>query len=83
MFKKGANVHIARWYKHITSFSSAKQATWGQGQVTLPAEVAAPKAASPKKEAPKKDDVDDLFGYYFIFSFHLTSFIICIIFIRR
>lgn len=41
--------HAFRWYKHITSFAPAEQATWPQGE---------------KKEAPKKaqDDDIDLFG---------------------
>jgi len=47
------NPHVARWYKHIRSFSDSERQSWG-------GEAAQVKAAAPS--AKKEEDEFDLFG---------------------
>lgn len=50
--------HVARWYRHIASYSSAEQKAFGNATVTASVTT----GAVPKKAAAADDDDLDLFG---------------------
>jgi len=57
---KSSFPHVARWYKHMASFSDEEKDAW-EGEKAAAAAAPAAKAA-PKKEEAKEEDEIDLFG---------------------
>lgn len=58
----GAGAHVARWYRHIASFSAQEKAAWGGSPLPQASGATGTVPAAAAKAAADDDDDVDLFG---------------------
>lgn len=58
----GAGAHVARWYRHIASFSAQEKAAWGGSALPQASGATGTVPAAAAKAAADDDDDVDLFG---------------------